>query len=141
MDGSIFVFLDKNFSLDCNGSFLGETGFYNFLTKDYDPINAPQYKLSAALTFMPETGFNWSLNMRHIPTFKWAAGVHFGTIESYTVLDGGIGYNFQHKWKDSSIRTYSLLFNISNINNHFHNEIIGGPELGRHFTLKLTARI
>ena len=141
MDGSIFVFLDKNFSLDCNGSFLGETGFYNFLTKDYDPINAPQYKLSAALTFMPETGFNWSLNMRHIPTFKWAAGVHFGTIESYTVLDGGIGYNFQHKWRDSSIRTYSLLFNISNINNHFHNEIIGGPELGRHFTLKLTARI
>ena len=127
--------------MDFTGSFLCKTGFYNFLTKDYDPINAPQYKLSAALTFMPEIGFNWSLNMRHIPTFKWAAGVHFGTIESYTVLDGGIGYNFQHKWRDSSIRTYSVLFNISNINNHFHNEIIGGPELGRHFTLKLTARI
>jgi outer membrane receptor protein involved in Fe transport len=141
MDGSIFIFLNKNFSLDFTGSFLGQTGFYNFLTKDYDPINAPQYKLSTALTFMPEKGLNWSLNMRHIPTFKWAAGVHFGTIESYTVLDGGIGYNFQHEWRDSSIRTYSLLFNVSNINNHFHNEIIGGPELGRHFTLKLTARI
>ena len=140
MDGSIFIFLDKDFSLDFTGSFLGKTGFYNFLTKDYDPINAPQYKLSAALTFMPETGFNWSLNMRHIPTFKWAAGVHFGTIESYTVLDGGIGYNFQHKWRDNNIRTYSLLFNTSNINNHFHNEIIGGPKLGRHVTLKLTAR-
>jgi len=141
MDGSIFIFLNKNFSLDFTGSFLGQTGFYNFLTKDYDPINAPKYKLSAVLTFMPENGLNWNLNMRHIPTFKWAAGVHFGNIKSYTVLDGGIGYNFQHKWRDSSIRTYSLLFNISNINNHFHNEIIGGPELGRHFTLKLTARI
>ncbi|MBC8310943.1 MAG: TonB-dependent receptor, partial [Candidatus Marinimicrobia bacterium] len=141
MDGSIFIFLDKNFSLDFTGSFLGKTGFYNFLTRDYDPINAPQYKLSTALTYMPDIGLNWNLSMRHIPTFKWAAGVHFGTIESYTVLDGGIGYNFQYKWKDSSIRTYSLLFNTSNINNDFHNEIIGGPELGRHFTLKLTARI
>ena len=68
----------------------------------------------------------------HIPEFQWAAGVHFGTIESYTVVDAGMGYNF------NSI--YSLLLNTTNLTNNLHNEIIGGPMLGRHFTLKLTAR-
>jgi len=33
-----------------------------------------------------------------------------------------------------------VLLNINNMNNDVHNEIIGGPKLGRHVTLKLTAR-
>jgi outer membrane receptor protein involved in Fe transport len=70
--------------------------------------------------------------MRHIPEFNWAAGVHYGTIKSYTVFDGAIGYNFNP--------TYGVLLNVNNLNNDVHNEIIGGPELGRHVTLKLTAR-
>ena len=33
-----------------------------------------------------------------------------------------------------------ILFNVNNVADNFHNEIIGGPKLGRHITLKLTAR-
>ena len=69
--------------------------------------------------------------MRHIPEFNWAAGVHYGTIKSYAVFDSTIGYNFNP--------TYCVLLNVNNLTNHVHNEIIGGPELRRHVTLKLTA--
>ena len=72
------------------------------------------------------------LGARYIPEFDWSAGVHFGTIESYFVLDGMIGYRFNE--------TYDLLFNVNNLNNDVHREIIGGPKLGRQWTLKLTGR-
>ncbi|GIR23271.1 hypothetical protein CM15mP37_07760 [bacterium] len=43
-----------------------------------------------------------------------------------------IGYRFNE--------TYDLLFNVNNLNNDVHREIIGGPKLGRQWTLKLTGR-
>ena len=81
---------------------------------------------------MPDLGINWNIGMRHIPEFDWAAGVHYGTIQSYTVFDAALGYNFNDN--------YGVLFNVNNLNNDVHNEIIGGPKLGRHYTMKLTAR-
>jgi outer membrane receptor protein involved in Fe transport len=132
LDGSIFVFLNRNLSANISFSYLGKTSFYNFLTRENDPINAPEYKINATLTYMPDMGINWNIGMRYIPDFDWSAGVHYGTIQSYTVFDGALGYNFNP--------TYGVLLNINNLNNDVHNEIIGGPKLGRHVTLKLTAR-
>ena len=109
-----------------------KTSFYNFLTRENDPINAPEYKINGTLTYMPDMGINWNICMRSIPEFDWAAGVHYGTIKSYTVFDAALGYNFNP--------TYGILLNINNLNSDVHNEIIGGPELARHYTLKLTAR-
>ena len=132
LDGSIFVFLSKHFSANISFSYLGTTSFYNYLTRENDPINAPEYKINGTLTYMPDRGINWNIGMRYIPEFDWAAGVHYGTIQSYTVFDAALGYNFNP--------TYGILLNIKNLNNDVHNEIIGGPKLGRHYTLKLTAR-
>ena len=132
LDGSVFVFLDKNFSTNISFSYLGTTSFYNFLTREYDPINAPQYKINGTLTYMPELGFNWNIGMRVIPEFEWASGVHYGKINAYNVFDVALGYNFN--------KSYGLLLNVNNLTNNLHNEIIGGPDLGRHLTLKLTAR-
>ena len=58
--------------------------------------------------------------------------MHFGTIESYFVLDGMIGYRFNEK--------YDLLLNLNNMNDNLHREIIGGPKLGRQITLKFNAK-
>ena len=126
------MFLNRNLSANISFSYLGKTSFYNFLTRENDPINAPEYKLNGTITYMPDLGVNWNVGMRHIPEFDWAAGVHYGTIQSYIVFDCAFGYNYNP--------TYGVLLNINNLNNDVHNEIIGGAALGLHYTLKLTAR-
>ena len=131
LDASLYAFITERISADVNFSLLGRKGYYNKLTGNLDPINAPRFKLNAKLTYMAEKGFLGNLGFRYIPEFEWSAGVHFGTIESYLVIDGMLGYKFNER--------YDLLLNINNINDDVHREIIGGPKLGRHITLKLNA--
>ena len=93
--------------------------FINIDTKNFDKCIAKK-------------GLFGNIGARYIPEFDWAAGVHFGKIESYFVLDGMLGYRFNDR--------YDLLFNVNNMNNDVHREIIGGPKLGRQFTLKFNAK-
>ena len=102
------------------------------MTGNLDPINAPRFKLNGKLTYMAEEGFLGNLGFRYIPEFEWAAGVHYGIIDEYLVFDTMLGYRFAEK--------YDLILNINNINGDVHREIIGGPKLGRHITLKLNAK-
>lgn len=132
MDASLYAFLTPQISTDVNFSFLGKTKFWNFLTRSYDPINAPKYKINAKMAYNADKGFHGNVGFRYIPEFEWAAGVHYGIIDEYLVFDTMLGYRFAEK--------YDLLLNINNINGNVHREIIGGPKLGRHITLKLNAR-
>ncbi len=132
MDASLYAFITPKITTDLNFSLLGKTRFWNFLTRSYDPVNAPRYKVNAKLAYNAQKGFHGNLGFRYIPEFEWAAGVHFGIIEEYLVFDTMVGYRFAEK--------YDLLLNINNVNNDVHREIIGGPKLGRHITLKLNAR-
>ena len=132
MDASIYAFLSKNITLDLNFSYIGKDKFYNRLTRDYDPVNAPKFKVNGKVSYIAEKGLFGNLGARYIPEFDWSAGVHYGTIESYFVIDGMLGYRFNEQ--------YDLLLNLNNINNDLHREIIGGPKLGTQFTLKLNAK-
>ena len=132
MDASLYAFLTPQISTDVNFSFLGKTKFWNFLTRSYDPINAPKYKINAKMAYNADKGFHGNIGFRYIPEFEWAAGVHYGIIDEYLVFDTMLGYRFAER--------YDLLLNINNINGDVHREIIGGPKLGRHITLKLNAR-
>ena len=132
MDASIYTFITPNISADVNFSFLGKTRFWNFLTRSYDPINAPKFKLNAKAAYTAEQGWHGNIGFRYIPEFEWAAGVHYGIIDEYLVFDTMLGYRFAEK--------YDLILNINNINGDVHREIIGGPKLGRHITLKLNAK-
>ena len=132
MDASLYAFLTPQISTDVNFSFLGKTKFWNFLTRSYDPINAPKFKINAKMAYNADKGFHGNVGFRYIPEFEWAAGVHYGIIDEYLVFDTMLGYRFAEK--------YDLLLNINNINGNVHREIIGGPKLGRHITLKLNAR-
>ena len=132
MDASLYAFLTPQISTDVNFSFLGKTKFWNFLTRSYDPINAPKFKINAKMAYNADKGFHGNIGFRYIPEFEWAAGVHYGIIDEYLVFDTMLGYRFAER--------YDLLLNINNINGNVHREIIGGPKLGRHITLKLNAR-
>jgi len=132
-DASMYAFLSKQWTLDLNFSYLGTKHFYNFLTKDYDPINAPTVKLNANLSYSHSKGHNASLGFRYIPEFDWSAGVFYGTIPSYFVTDISMTYKINEIW--------SVMFNGSNIFNDYHREIIGGPKLGRHLKLQVAASL
>ena len=59
--------------------------------------------------------------------------IFYGTINQYFITDLNLGYKITN--------TYSILANITNVFNDMHREIIGGPELGRHFTFKVSATL
>jgi outer membrane receptor protein involved in Fe transport len=132
LDASFYTFITPQITADINFSYLGKTRFWNFLTRDYDPINAPKFKVNGKLAYNSEIGFHGNIGFRYIPEFEWAAGVHYGIIEQYLVVDSMVGYRFGKR--------YDLLLNINNLNGDVHREIVGGPKLGRHITLKLNAR-
>lgn len=132
-DMSIYAFLTKRITTELNASYLGMQEFYNPLTRDYDPINAPQYKINSSVSYESSAGLTAGLNIRYIPRFKWSAGVFYGTINQYFIADANLGYKINN--------TYSILANITNLFNDVHREIVGGPELGRHFTFKVSATL
>jgi len=132
LDASLYTFITPQITADVNFSFLGKTRFWNFLTRSYDPINAPKFKVNGKVAYNSDHGFHGNIGFRYIPEFDWSAGVHYGTIDQYLVIDSMVGYRFGKR--------YDLLLNINNLNGDVHREIIGGPKLGRHITLKLNAR-
>jgi len=132
-DASMYAFINKQWTLDLNFSYLGTKHFYNFLTKGYDPINAPSVKLNANLGYSHSKGHSASLGFRYIPEFDWSAGVFYGTIPSYFVTDISMTYKINNIW--------SAMFNGSNIFDDYHREIIGGPKLGRHLKLQIAASL
>ena len=132
-DMSIHTFFTKNIYAEMNASYLGQQEFYNPLTRDYDPINAPNFKINSSLNYESPSGIMANISFRYIPKFNWSAGVFYGTIESYFISDLGIGYKLN--------KTFSVLANITNIFNDYHREIVGGPELGRHLKFKISTTL
>tara|TARA_A100001037_G_scaffold306771_1_gene355293 strand:- start:444 stop:4610 length:4167 start_codon:yes stop_codon:yes gene_type:complete len=133
LDASITAILNLEWSLDLTYSHLGMTEFYNPITKAKDPINAPRHKAGMKLQFNPRrTPFTASLNARYVDGFKWSSGIYFGNIKPYTIFDLHLGYEFNQYLKGN--------FTVSNVLNHQHTEIIGGPSLGRVLLLRLQTR-
>ncbi|MBT7945994.1 MAG: hypothetical protein HN716_07710, partial [Candidatus Marinimicrobia bacterium] len=62
----------------------------------------------------------------------WSSGIYFGNINPYTIFDIHMGYEIN--------RFVKANFTISNVLNHRHTEIIGGPALGRVALLRLTTK-
>ena len=95
---SIYAFLTKHITTELNASYLGMQEFYNPLTRGYDPINAPKYKINSSLSYESQSGLTAGLNMRYIPRFKWSAGVYYGTINQYFITDLNLGYKMTNTY-------------------------------------------
>ena len=130
-DASLTYFVNLEWSLDLTYSYLGMTEFLNPITNSVDPINAPRHKAGSKLQYnsrrYPITA---SLNGRYVDGFKWSSGIYFGDIKSYTVFDLHLGYKINDIVKAN--------FTVSNLLNHKHTEIIGGPSIGRVALVRLT---
>ncbi len=132
-DASLTTLINLEMSLDLTYSHLGMTEFYNPITKAKDPVNAPRHKAGMKFQYNPRRyPFTASLNARYVDGFKWSSGIYFGNIKPYTIFDLHFGYEVNQFMKAN--------FTISNILNHRHTEIIGGPSLGRVILLRLQTK-
>ncbi|MEE9465355.1 MAG: TonB-dependent receptor, partial [Candidatus Neomarinimicrobiota bacterium] len=131
LDMSLAYFFSPRVMGEVRFSYLGTKSFYNPLTKAEDPVNAPQYKISLSGKYSGRDDRFWiGFAARQIPTFDWSAGVFYGTIESYLVVDLNAGYRINDM--------FTLKANINNLNGQVHREIIGGAFLGRQIVVNLT---
>jgi len=132
-DASITALINLEWSLDLTYSHLGMTEFFNPITNSEDPINAPRHKAGMKFQYNPR---RWpataSLNARYVDGFKWSSGIYFGNINPYTIFDIHLGYEFNKYLK--------INFTVSNLLDHKHTEIIGGPALGRVMILRLQTK-
>ncbi|MFL2998584.1 MAG: TonB-dependent receptor domain-containing protein [Candidatus Neomarinimicrobiota bacterium] len=130
-DASLTGLINLEWSLDLTYSYLGMTEFLNPITNALDPINAPRHKAGMKLQYNPrKLPITASVNGRYVDGFKWSSGIYFGNIKSYAMLDLHLGYKINDMLKAN--------FSVSNILNHKHIEIIGGPSLGRVALLRMT---
>ena len=132
-DASLTTLINLEMSLDLTYSHLGMTEFYNPITKAKDPVNAPRHKAGMKFQYNPRRyPFTASLNARYVDGFKWSSGIYFGNIKPYSIFDLHFGYEINQYVKAN--------FTISNVLNHRHIEIIGGPALGRVMLLRLQTK-
>ena len=130
LDFGITHFITDKLIIDGNISWYGTTEFYNELTRENDPINAPEWKWNASIKWGSSLG-SFILNFRHVDKFKWSDGIWAGDIGPYNILDLFYTYNI----------TKNLDFNISalNVNNDRHKELIGGAIMGRQVVMRFTS--
>ena len=89
-------------------------------------LNAPTNKGSFGISFDDQTsGFSAQGRVRFSGSFPMNSGVYLGDVDSFAVVDAGIGYRlpFQPSTRVS--------LNATNLLNNEHREFIGAPEIGR----------
>ena len=121
---------EYNLIIDGNISWYGTTDFYNELTKNNDPINAPEWKWNSSIKWDSPIG-ELALNYRHVNRFEWNDGIWSGIIGPYDIFD--IHYNY--------VITNNLEFSFSalNIMDDRHKELIGGATMGKQIIMRMTS--
>ncbi len=133
-DMSLTWFFNREWTLGMNYSYLSITQFYNPVTGAPDPINAPKHKGGIKIQFNPRKyDFSGTLNIRYVDAFPWSSGIYYGKINTYFLSDLHTSYKFNDH--------LSAMLSVSNILDHRHIEIMGGPTLGRSIVLRLQAKL
>ena len=134
LDMSLAWFLNREWTVGLNYSYLSLTEFNNPITNTPDPINAPRHKGGVKIQFNPRKyDFSGTLNIRYVDGFPWSSGIYYGTIDTYFLGDLHTNYKFNDH--------LAAMLSINNILNHRHVEIMGGPTLGRSIVLRLQAKL
>ncbi|MDQ7041165.1 MAG: TonB-dependent receptor [Rhodothermus sp.] len=96
-------------------------------------MNAPRYKVNGGVEYRAPSGLSISLAGRYVDKFEVRSGIFTGTINSYFLLDLGLGY-------DLSRLTPGLRIDVlaQNVLNNERREYIGAPKMGRLITTRLT---
>ena len=133
-DGSLAIFLSREWNIDLTYSYMGTTEFFNPITKAKESINSPKYKGGLKLQYTPRKyPASFSLNGRYVDGFDWSSGIYYGQIKSYAIFDLHFGYEINKNIK--------INLTANNIFDNKHTEIIGGPSLGRVLMLRLETKL
>jgi len=96
-------------------------------------MNAPRYKVAGGVEYTDPSGLSVSLAGRYVDKFEVRSGIFSGTVDSYFLLDLGLGYDLRRLTPGLRIDVLA-----QNVLNNEHREYIGAPKMGRLITTRLT---
>jgi len=94
-------------------------------------LNAPSLKVKWGGQYQRKGGISIMISGRYTSGFPVIAGQYIGDVESYTIIDLGLGYRFDQL----GIRIDA---GVNNLFNSQHREFVGAPRLGRIGSFRLT---
>ncbi|RMH56872.1 MAG: TonB-dependent receptor [Bacteroidetes bacterium] len=89
-------------------------------------LNAPSLKVKGGVGYAKPGGFSASLAGRYVEGFPVRSGPYVGMVDSYFLLDLGLGYDFTR-----SVPGLRLDVTIQNVLDNMHREFVGAPKIGR----------
>lgn len=107
---------------------LGESG-----TGREIAMNAPRYKVNAGFTYTSPFGLSIDVAGRYVDKFEVRSGIFTGLVDSYFLLDLGLGYDLQRLTPGLRIDVLA-----QNVLDNKHREYSGAPRMGRLITTRLT---
>ncbi len=145
VDLSATALLTDAFSLGVTGSWVNKDQF-STSTGQLVTLNAPKKKGSISLNYRNQgNGLNGEMRVRYTDSFPVNSGVYVGTaclpnqtgalvedcVDSYTLLDAGIGYRIPRT------RGMSVQLNVTNLLNEEYRAFPGSPFIGRMALVRL----
>ncbi len=99
-------------------------------------LNAPALKGSAGFRYTLDSGLTFNAAGRYTDGFPVRSGPYAGDVDSYFLLDLGVGYDLNDVAPGLRVD-----FSVSNVLDEFHREFVGAPEMGRMGMGRLTYTI
>jgi iron complex outermembrane receptor protein len=125
------LMLNKQFTFSATYSYVDETVFYNEEMGE-QIFSIPRNKCSAGLTYRNLIrGIDGNIQWRWVESYPVASGMFRGVIETYNLLDIGLGYRFY--WAPDM----RITLNAYNLFDNRHREFPNTPELGRLVVARL----
>ena len=135
-DLSVQVHASQNLSLFGNLSWVSDDFFDHTEVGEESEelslaLNAPGLKVKLGGQYRHRSGFSINASGRYTKGFPVISGPYIGDVQSYFLVDTGVGYDF----KNSGVRAD---IGVSNLLNKDHREFVGAPKLGRVALARLT---
>ena len=136
MDVSMQVIASDALTLFGNASWISDDYFdHTEVGEDSEDLalalNAPGFKVKLGGQYRHRSGFSVNASGRFTEGFPMISGQYVGQVQSYTVIDIGVGYAISQ----TGIRAD---LGISNLFDSDHREFVGAPRLGRIANARLT---
>ena len=94
-------------------------------------LNAPALKIKLGGQYRHASGLSVNLSGRYIDGYPVNSGPYEGDVDSYFVMDLGLGYTFANTGLRADL-------GVNNLFNSDHREFVGAPKLGRLANARMT---
>jgi outer membrane receptor for ferrienterochelin and colicins len=89
-------------------------------------MNAPKIKVRGGFDYAVPRGWRLNAALRHVGSFDVRSGPYSGTVEAFTLLDLGAGYDL-----DAYVPGMRIDVSVLNVLDNVHRQFIGAPQMGR----------